>query len=98
MSHPFELTQFDLYSVFLDLTSNMDFTSNMTSTNLLSGIDLNSHDFQSPVTLGLAGFIATFISFLAYLSYSPGVDKKSPAFTSDTVLFVGSWRFFTQKL
>lgn len=63
----------------------MDSTSNM--------------DFpQSPVTLGLAGFIATFISLLAYLSYSPRVDKESPAFTSDTVLFVGSWRFFTHKL
>lgn len=76
----------------------MDFTLNMTSTSLLSGMELNPHDIQLPVTLVLAGFIAASISFLAYLSYSPRVDKKSPAFTSDTVLYVGSWRFFTHKL
>ena len=76
----------------------MDSTLNMTSTHPLSGIDMISHDFHSPLTLGLAGFIATLFSSLAYLSYSPKVDKKSPAFTSDTVPFIGSWRFFTQKL
>ena len=77
---------------------NMDFTSNVTSDNLLSGVDLASNDFQSPRTIGLASVIATFFSFLAYLSYSPRIDKKAPAFTTDTVPFVGSWRFFTQKL
>ncbi|KAA6409264.1 MAG: cytochrome P450 [Lasallia pustulata] len=66
----------------------MDFTSNMTSTKLLSRVDLNSHDFQSPVTLGLAGFIATFISFLAYLSYSPRVDNKF--FTHKSVFWKNS--------
>ena len=76
----------------------MDFTSNMTSTHPLSGIDMISHEFQSPLTLGLAGFIATLFSFLAYYSYSPKVEEKSPAFTSDTVPFIGSWRFFTHKL
>ena len=92
MSHSFQLTHFNLYPVFSDLTLNMVFTSNMTS------MDLNSQDVQSPVSLGLAGFMATFISFLAYLSYTPRVHKKSPAFTSDTVPFIGSWRFFTHKL
>ena len=76
----------------------MDFTSNMTSAKLLSEMDLSSQDFQAPVTLGLAGFVATFLSFLAYLSYSPKVDPKAPAFTSDTVPFIGSWRFFTEKM
>lgn len=76
----------------------MDLTSNMTSSHPLLGIQLVSHDFQSPLTLGLAGFMTTLFSFLAYLSYSPKIDKKAPAFTSDTVPFIGSWRFFTQKL
>ncbi|KKA17947.1 Uncharacterized protein T310_8106 [Rasamsonia emersonii CBS 393.64] len=71
----------------------MDFTSKIN----LAWMDLHSDHLQSPVTLGLAGFVATLISFLAYLSYTPRVDKRSPAFTSDTVPFVGSWGFFTRK-
>ncbi|KAF2272824.1 putative cytochrome P450 [Westerdykella ornata] len=53
---------------------------------------------QSLTTLGVAGFIASFVSFLAYLSYTPKVDKRAPAFTSYTVPIIGSWRFYTQKL
>ncbi|KAF2178413.1 putative cytochrome P450 [Zopfia rhizophila CBS 207.26] len=80
----------------MDLASNV--TSNITSPDLPLGTYLDLVLSQSLATLGLAGFIATFISFLAYLSYSPRANKKSPAFTSDTVLFLGSWRFFTHKL
>jgi sterol 14-demethylase len=58
---------------------------------------LGPDGIRSPVTLGLAGFLATCISYLAYLSYSPRIDKAAPEFTSDTVPLVGSWRFFTQK-
>ena len=78
----------------------MDFTLNVTSfsDNLLLGVDRNLLSFQSPMTIGLASVIATFFSFLAYLSYSPRIDKKAPAFTTDTVPFIGSWRFLTQKL
>lgn len=77
----------------VELTLKMDFTSKIN----LAWMDLHSDHLQSPVTLGLAGFVATLISFLAYLSYTPRVDKRSPAFTSDTVPFVGSWGFFTRK-
>lgn len=85
--------------MFSDLRSKMDFTSkmNMTSMDFLTGMDINSDRIRSPVLFGFVGFIAAFISFLAYLSYTPRVDKKSPAFTSDTVVFVGSWSFFTRK-
>lgn len=78
----------------------MDFNSkpNETSTQLPLEMNLNSVTFQqSLVSLGLAGFVATLITFLAYLSYTPKVDKRSPAFTSDTALFIGSWGFFTRK-
>ena len=82
----------------LDLTSNVDITPNITSTDyLVSEVDLNPHDLQSPVTWGLAGFIATVISFLAYLSWSTKVDERSPQFTSDKILFTSSWRFSTHK-
>jgi hypothetical protein len=84
--------------IFPNLFLNMEFVSNLTSSTFLASMDLNSQDFQSPVTIGLAGFIATLLSLLAYMSYSLQVDKRSPAFTPDTVPFIGSWRFFTQKL
>ncbi len=78
----------------------MDFNSksNMTSTDLPLGMNLNSDIFQpSPVSLGLVSFTAIFITFLAYLSYTPKIDKRAPAFTSDTALFIGSWGFFKRR-
>lgn len=86
----------------MDFISNMDFASNFsynfTSPETPIWTDLGSNGLQASLTLGLAGFVATFVSLLAYLSYTPKVDSKAPAFTSDTVPFIGSWRFFTQKM
>ncbi|EED18907.1 cytochrome P450, putative [Talaromyces stipitatus ATCC 10500] len=76
----------------------METVTNLTSSTLVARMDFNAQNFQSPVTISLAGLLATLISLLAYMSYSPPIDKRSPAFTSDTVPFIGSWRFFTQKL
>ncbi|KAF1952292.1 putative cytochrome P450 [Byssothecium circinans] len=42
--------------------------------------------------------MTAFISLLAYMSYTPKVDKRAPAFTSDTVPFIGSWNFFFKKM
>ncbi|KAF3763196.1 cytochrome P450 [Cryphonectria parasitica EP155] len=55
-------------------------------------------DFQWIITAGLSSITAILVTFLAYLSYTPKVDKNSPAFTTDTLPFVGSWRFLTQKM
>lgn len=78
----------------------MDFTSkiNQTSTDLPSGMDMKLDIFpHSPVTLTLVGFATTFITFLAYLSYTPKIDLKAPAFTSDTTPFIGSWGFYSRR-
>ncbi|KAE9364966.1 cytochrome P450 [Stipitochalara longipes BDJ] len=48
------------------------------------------------LSLGIAFFLASFLSFLSYLSYYPRVDPKSPKFTSDTVLILGSRGFLTR--
>ncbi|KUJ11672.1 putative cytochrome P450 [Mollisia scopiformis] len=77
----------------MDLAFNH--TSHSISPDMLSWIDLAS---ESAATIGSTALIATLVSALAYLSYTPKVDKKSPAFTSDTFPFIGSWRFFTQKI
>ncbi|KAM0794057.1 cytochrome P450 [Usnea florida] len=49
-------------------------------------------------TIHLLGwFVAALISYLAYLSYTPKFNRKSPAFTTDTVPLIGSWGFMTRK-
>ncbi|KAJ5274865.1 hypothetical protein N7497_005473 [Penicillium chrysogenum] len=56
--------------------------------------------YTAPVKAVLTALVTTLVPFLAYvvfLSYTPTVDKKSPEFTPNTVLLVGSWGFFTQK-
>ncbi|KAF8852512.1 putative cytochrome P450 [Acephala macrosclerotiorum] len=60
-------------------------------------MDLGLDGFQ-PQTIMSTSFIAIFASFLVYLSYTPKVDKRAPAFTSEAVPFIGSWNFFTQKM
>ncbi|KAL8824279.1 MAG: hypothetical protein Q9191_005164 [Dirinaria sp. TL-2023a] len=55
-------------------------------------------DFQSPMALGLGGFMAAVLSILAMMSHTPKVDKKAPPFTDDVTPFVGSWNFFTSKM
>lgn len=68
----------------------MDFFPDSTVSLLISQM--------SPVTLWIAGFIAiASIVFLGYLSYTPRVDKRAPAFTSDTTLFIGSWSYFKRR-
>lgn len=71
---------------------------NATAKALEPNIDLDSEQFRTFMTLGLAGFIGVLMSFLAYLSYSPKIDIKAPAFTKDTVPFIGSWGFFSRKM
>ena len=69
---------------------NFNYTTNTTSAD--TG-DL----FQAPVTLGLASIVAAVISFVAFLSYTPKIDKKSPAFTPERTPFVGSLGFLTKQ-
>lgn len=53
--------------------------------------------FQSPVTVGITGFLAAITSFLAYQAYRPSVHPKSPAFISDTYPILGSIGFVTRQ-
>ncbi|KAI1378720.1 putative cytochrome P450 [Hypoxylon crocopeplum] len=75
----------------------MAFQSNSTSSETLSWMGLDLDGFQ-PATAALTALMAFFVSSLAYLSYTPTVDKRAPAFTTDVVPFIGSWSFFTQKM
>ncbi|KAF2723083.1 putative cytochrome P450 [Polychaeton citri CBS 116435] len=77
----------------------MDIGSNLSSPQApLWTADLDSGSSQSPLTIGLAGVTALFLGFMVYLFYTPKVDSRSPAFTTDTIPFIGSYRFFTQKI
>ena len=59
---------------------------------------INSKVFElSPTKLGLSALIVSFSAFVAYLAYTPSVDRKAPAFTSDKILFVGSLGFFRRR-
>ena len=99
-SSSFQFAVSDLASK-IDSSLNMAFTSNFnsnfTSLETPSWMDLGLDGFE-PLRVAMTSFIAIFVSFLAYLSYTPKVDKRAPAFTSDTVPFIGSWNFFTQKM
>ena len=78
----------------------MDFTStiNMNLTDYPLKMDTEIDSFQQfPVSLALVGFVSTFATFLAYLSYTPKIDSKAPAFTSDTMPFIGSWGFYSRR-
>ena len=53
--------------------------------------------FGSGATLVLTTFLASAITFLAYLSYTPRVYGRAPPLTSDKNIFVGSYAFFSKK-
>lgn len=53
--------------------------------------------FQSPVTYGVAAFVAMFFSLLAFVSYAPRTDKRAPKFTADTMPILGSFGFATRQ-
>ena len=72
----------------------MDFTSKDTPLRMDMKLDIFQ---QSPVSLALVGLVVTLITFLAYLSYTPKIDLKAPAFTSDTTPFIGSWGFYSRR-
>lgn len=50
---------------------------------------------QWPLTVGLSTLAAALVGFLAFLSYTPAVYENSPAFTSNTIPFIGSLAFGT---
>ncbi|RMZ83615.1 hypothetical protein DV738_g927, partial [Chaetothyriales sp. CBS 135597] len=87
-------------SVVLDYASNL--TSPITNTtwsDLPGALPFTSHFvLDSPVTTGLAGVTSLVLTFLAYVSYTPKVDPRSPAFTTETYPIIGSWKFFTEKM
>lgn len=83
---------------FISNTSSLDYATNLTSPHIAIWATAGSQAFATSATLGLSGLVTIFLSFLAYLSYTPKVDPRAPAFTKDTVPFIGSWRFFTQKM
>lgn len=62
----------------------------------VAGLDLNPMDLQSPWGAYLPVLMA--LGFLAYLSYTPRIKGKIPAFTPETYPIIGSYRFFTHKL
>jgi sterol 14-demethylase len=53
-------------------------------------------DFQW-AKFGTAAFLAVLLSALAFLSYTPRVHQKSPAFTSHKLPFIGSLGFTTEQ-
>ena len=77
----------------LTLTMNSTLTMNIVSVGLLFGTALKSGVSPWPATFA----VAVLISFIAYLAYTPRVDKRSPDFTTDKLPFIGSWGFFTRK-
>jgi hypothetical protein len=83
---------------FISNTSSLDYGTNITLPHVAIWATAGSQKFASSSTLGLSGLVTMCLGLLAYLSYTPKVDPKAPAFTKDTAPFVGSWRFFTQKM
>ena len=79
-------------------TSLLDCGTNLTSPHVAIWVTAGSQAFAASSTFGLSGLITVCLGLLAYLSYAPKVDPRAPAFTKDTVPFIGSWRFFTQKM
>lgn len=53
-------------------------------------------DFQSPLTIGLSALVAFVFTFLVYVSSSPSIHPKAPAFTSDMTTFLGATGFTTR--
>lgn len=74
-------------------------TLNITSAEIpFLGVNLHGDIFQQTgTTYGLATVVVAALTFLAYLSYTPTVDKRSPEFTRDTSPFIGSWGYFSRR-
>lgn len=83
---------------FISNSSSLDYATNHTSPHVAIWATAGSQAFAATSTFGLSGLVTLCLGFLAYLSYTPKVDPRAPAFTKDTVPFIGSWRFFTQKM
>lgn len=76
----------------------MAFPFNSTNSNMSpSWMDAGFGGLE-PRTAALATFLSIFASVLAYLSYTPKIDGRAPALTTDAVPFIGSWNFFIQKM
>ena len=63
----------------------------------LSWLDFDLSGVQ-PQTAALATVLCIVLSGLAYLSYTPKIDSRAPALTTDAVPLIGSWNFFIQKM
>lgn len=83
---------------FISNTSSLDYGTNLTSPHVAIWTTAGSQAIVTSSALGLSGLVTMFLGLLAYLSYTPKVDPRAPAFTKDSVPFIGSWRFFTQKM
>lgn len=60
-------------------------------------VSLDPEVYQSPLTIGAATFLTAILSLLAFVSYTPRLDKRVPKFTSDTYLFIGAANFMWRK-
>lgn len=50
--------------------------------------------FLTSGTFALGVLIAAFFTLIAYISFEPRVDKRSPKFVSDTFPIVGALNYF----
>jgi hypothetical protein len=57
---------------------------------------LDPRSIQSPVKLSLTTLAVALFSFLVSALWRPRVHKQSPAFTSDTIPFFGSFGFIVR--
>lgn len=71
--------------------------STLTGNRFLPGITLEESAMQS-ISAGLVISVSILGGFLMYLSYTPDLDKRAPAFTKDALPLIGSWNFFVQKM
>lgn len=81
---------------FVNKINETYFGPEVSTPPLIAGF-ATADSFQSPVTVGITGFLAAIVSFLAYQTYRPSVHPKSPAFISDTYPILGSIGFVTRQ-
>ncbi|KAK4234363.1 cytochrome P450 [Achaetomium macrosporum] len=73
----------------------MDFASPINITLADTGYSAYS---QNPVAVGLTSLVTALVGLLAYLSYTPSVDKKAPALlTTGTTPFIGSFEYLQRQ-
>jgi hypothetical protein len=70
--------------------------NNSTLPAQMASLDLDIFQ-SSSATLGLGALLATFMSFLAFLSYTPRIDKRAPVFTKHTYPLIGAANFIWRK-